>query len=86
MIEAGGQGSKLPHCPDAEGALSWWVLPRQPPALLVFVTVGQTSGRSQGFTTSENQHQLRNSGTTCLCFEVWLLVFTVLFLKCIKDV
>lgn len=58
----------------------------QPPALLVFVTMGQTAGRSQGFTTSENRHQLRNSGTTCLRFEVWLLVFTVLFLKCIKDV
>lgn len=23
---------------------------------------------------------------TCLCFEVWLLPFTILFLKCIKDV
>lgn len=58
----------------------------QPPALLMFVTTGQTAGHSQGFTTSENQHQLRNSGATCLRFEVWLLVFTVLFLKCIKDV
>lgn len=23
---------------------------------------------------------------TCLCFEVWFLPFTILFLKCIKDV
>jgi len=82
-----------PHC---WGPMAWvggrgWrtglpFLPWQPPASPVSITAGRATGRSQAFTASENRHQLRNSGTTCLHFEVWLLVFTVLFLKCIKDV
>lgn len=43
--------------------------------LLVYVTDLKVAEGSQIFTTSENRHQIRNSGTTCLSFEVWLLFF-----------
>lgn len=89
--EAGGQEPEVPQCPSDQGAtLPPPSLPRGCPVAAACAPGvchhGQTAGRSQAFTTSENRHQPRNSGTTCLPFEVWLLVFTVLFLKCIKDV
>lgn len=53
---------------------------------LLYITDLKVTEGSQIFTTSENRHQIRNSGTTCLPFEVCLPLFTVLFLKCIKDI